>query len=173
MADVAVKSIKKLEDQLVQFVTKGTFEFRTLANSIINDLALIAIQQTITQPLGNWFKGIFSAKGNAFSNGQHLTEYAKGGVINSPHFKYMANGGIAVAGEKSAEAILPLKRGADGNLGVMSQGGGSNVVNVSVNAENSNVEGDNEKSRQLGQAIAAAVQAEIVNQQRAGGLLYG
>nr|BAR26432.1 putative phage tail length tape measure protein [uncultured Mediterranean phage uvMED] len=174
MTDVAVKSIKQLEDQLVQFVTKGTFEFRKLANSIINDLARIAIQQTITQPLGNWFEGIFSAKGNAFSNGQHLTEYAKGGVINSPHFKYMANGGIAVAGEGSgAEAILPLKRGADGNLGVMSQGGGSNVVNVSVNAENSNVEGDNEKSRQLGQAIAAAVQAEIVNQQRAGGLLYG
>jgi len=174
MADVAVKSIKQLEDQLVQFVTKGTFEFKKLADSIIEQFARIAIQQTITQPLGNWFKGIFSAKGNAFSNGQHLTEYAKGGVINSPHFKYMANGGIAVAGEGSgAEAILPLKRGADGNLGVMSQGGGSNVVNVSVNAENSNVEGDNEKSRQLGQAIAAAVQAEIVNQQRAGGLLYG
>ena len=173
MADIAVKSIKQLEDQLVQFVTKGTFEFRKLANSIINDLARIAIQQTITQPLGNWFKGIFSAKGNVFENNQHVTAYAKGGVINSPHFKYMSNGGIAVAGEKSAEAILPLKRGADGNLGVVSQGGGSNVVNVTVNAENSNVEGDNEKSQRLGQAIAAAVQAEIVNQQRAGGLLYG
>ena len=173
MADIAVKSIKQLEDQLVQFVTKGTFEFRKLANSIINDLARIAIQQTITQPLGNWFKGIFSAKGNVFENNQHVTAYAKGGVINSPHFKYMSNGGIAVAGEKSAEAILPLKRGADGNLGVISQGGGSNVVNVTVNAENSNVEGDNEKSQRLGQAIAAAVQAEIVNQQRAGGLLYG
>ena len=174
MADIAVKSIKQLEDQLVQFVTKGTFEFRKLANSIINDLARIAIQQTITQPLGNWFKGIFSAKGNVFENNQHVTAYAKGGVINSPHFKYMSNGGIAVAGEGSgSEAILPLKRGADGNLGVVSQGGGSNVVNVTVNAENSNVEGDNEKSQRLGQAIAAAVQAEIVNQQRAGGLLYG
>jgi hypothetical protein len=174
MADIAVKSIKQLEDQLVQFVTKGTFEFRKLANSIINDLARIAIQKTITQPLGNWFEGIFSAKGNVFENNQHVTAYAKGGVINSPHFKYMANGGIAVAGEGSgSEAILPLKRGADGNLGVVSQGGGSNVVNVTVNAENSNVEGDNEKSQRLGQAIAAAVQAEIVNQQRAGGLLYG
>ena len=136
-------------------------------------MARIAIQQTITQPLGNWFKGIFSAKGNVFENNQHVTAYAKGGVINSPHFKYMSNGGIAVAGEKSAEAILPLKRGADGNLGVVSQGGGSNIVNVTVNAENSNVEGDNEKSQQLGQAIAAAVQSEIINQQRAGGLLYG
>ena len=174
MADVAVKSIKQLEDQLVQFVTKGTFEFKKLADSIINEFARIAIQQTITQPLGNWFKGLFSAKGNVLQNGQHVSAYAKGGVINSPHFKYMANGGIAVAGEgANAEAILPLKRGSDGNLGVVSQGGGSNVVNVTVNAQNSNVEGDNEKSRQLGQAIAAAVQSEIVNQQRAGGLLYG
>ena len=174
MADVAVKSIKQLEDQLVQFVTKGTFEFKKLADSIINEFARIAIQQTITQPLGNWFKGLFSAKGNVLQNGQHVSAYAKGGVINSPHFKYMANGGIAIAGEGSgAEAILPLKRGSDGNLGVVSQGGGSNVVNVTVNAQNSNVEGDNEKSRQLGQAIAAAVQSEIVNQQRAGGLLYG
>ncbi len=174
LSDIAVNSLKKLEDQLVQFVTKGTFEFRKLADSIIEEFARIAIQQTIISPLTGWFESIFSAKGNAFSNGQHLTEYAKGGVINSPHFKYMANGGIAVAGEgMGSEAILPLKRGADGNLGVMSQGGGGNVVNVSVNAENSSVQGDNEKSRQLGQAIAAAVQAEIVNQQRAGGLLYG
>ena len=86
----------------------------------------------------------------------------------------MSNGGIAVAGEGAgAEAILPLKRGADGNLGVVSQGGGSTVVNVSVSAENTSVESDYAQSRQLGEAIAAAVQAEIVNQQRAGGLLYG
>ena len=174
MADVAVNSLKKLEDQLVQFVTKGKFEFSKLADFIIESFARIAIQQTITEPLGNWFKSVFSAKGNVFENNQHVTAYAKGGVIDSPHFKYMANGGIAVAGEGAgAEAILPLKRGADGNLGVVSQGGGSNVVNVTVNAENSNVEGDSAKSQQLGQAIAAAVQAEIVNQQRAGGLLYG
>ena len=174
MADVAVNSLKKLEDQLVQFVTKGKFEFRKLADSIIEEFARIAIQQTIIQPLGNWFKTVFSAKGNVFENGQHITGYAKGGVINSPHFKYMSNGGIAVAGEGAgAEAILPLKRGADGNLGVVSQGGGNTVVNVSVSAENTSVESDYAQSRQLGEAIAAAVQAEIVNQQRAGGLLYG
>ena len=87
----------------------------------------------------------------------------------------MANGGIAVAGEgMGSEAILPLKRGADGNLGVVSQGGtGGTTVNVSVNAENTNVEGDYDRSRELGQLIANAVQAELVVQQRAGGLLYG
>ena len=176
MADVAVNSLKKLEDQLVQFVTKGKFEFGKLADFIIESFARIAIQQTITEPLGNWFKSVFSAKGNVFENGQHISKYAKGGVINSPHFKYMSNGGIAVAGEgMNAEAILPLKRGADGNLGVVSQGGngGGTIVNVNVSADSVAVESDYERSKQLGEAIAAAVQSEIVNQQRAGGLLYG
>ena len=176
MADVAVNSLKKLEDQLVQFVTKGKFEFGKLADFIIESFARIAIQQTITKPLGNWFESVFSAKGNVFENGQHISKYAKGGVINSPHFKYMSNGGIAVAGEgMNAEAILPLKRGADGNLGVVSQGGngGGTIVNVNVSADSVDVEGEYEKQKQLGQAIAAAVQSEIVNQQRAGGLLYG
>ena len=176
MADVAVNSLKKLEDQLVQFVTKGKFEFGKLADFIIESFARIAIQQTITEPLGNWFKSVFSAKGNVFENGQHISKYAKGGVINSPHFKYMSNGGIAVAGEgMNAEAILPLKRGADGNLGVVSQGGnnGGTIVNVNVSADAVDVEGEYERQKQLGQAIAAAVQSEIVNQQRAGGLLYG
>ena len=172
MAEVAVSSLKQLEDQLVQFVTKGIFEFKKLADSIIESFARIAIQQTIIKPLTGWFEGLFSAKGNVLENGKHLTAYAKGGVIDSPHFKYMANVGIAVAGEKSAEAILPLKRGSDGNLGVVSQGGVGGI-NVVVNAENTSVEGDADKSRQLGQLIAAAVQQEIITQQRAGGLLYG
>ena len=46
-------------------------------------------------------------------------------------------------------------------------------VNVNVSADSVAVESEYERSKQLGEAIAAAVQSEIVNQQRAGGLLYG
>ena len=127
MADVVVKGIKGMEDALVKFVETGKLNFRDLTRSIISDMARIAIQQSITKPLTNWFSGLFSAKGNVLENGKHLTAYAKGGVINSPHFKYMANGGIAVAGEAGPEAILPLKRGAGGKLGVESSGGGSQL----------------------------------------------
>jgi hypothetical protein len=171
MSDIAINSLKKLEDQLVSFVTKGKFEFKKLADSIIEEFARIAIQQTIISPLTGWFEGLFSAKGNAFSNGQHLTEYAKGGVINSPHFKYMSNGGIAVAGEGSgSEAILPLKRGADGNLGVVSQGGGTNVV-VNVSVDSTSVMAENNQGNQFGEQLAAAIQAVIINEKRVGGLL--
>ena len=170
MGDVVVKGIKGMEDALVDFVMKGTLSFRKLANSIISDMVRIAIQQTITAPLAGWFGGLFSAKGNVLENGKHLTAYAKGGVIDSPHFKYMANGGVAVAGEKGAEAILPLSRGSDGKLGVKSQGGGTNIV-VNVDASGSTVEGNETEGRALGRLIGAAIQAEIVNQKRPGGLL--
>ena len=172
LADIAVNSLKQLEDQLVEFVTKGTFEFKKLADSIIKEFARIAVQQTIIKPLGNWFESFFeNANGNAFVNGK-VEKYAYGGIVNKPTVFPMANG-MGLMGEAGAEAILPLKRGSDGKLGVASNGGGGTVVNVSVSADNTSVEGEYEKSKQLGEAIANAVQAEIVNQQRAGGLLYG
>ena len=46
----------------------------------------------------------------------------------------------------------------------------TNVV-VNVDASGSSVQGDDQSANQLGQVIAAAVQAEIVNQKMAGGLL--
>ena len=170
MADVVVKGIKGMEDALVEFVTKGKLSFRDLANSIIAHMARIAIQQSITKPLTGWFSGLFSAKGNVLENGKHLTAYAKGGVIDSPHFKYMANGGIAVAGERGAEAILPLSRGSDGKLGVKAQGGATNVV-VNVDASGSSVEGDEQGGRELGRMISVAIQSELIKQKRPGGLL--
>ena len=132
----------------------------------------IAIQQAITAPLTGWFKGLFSAKGNVFENGQHVTAYAKGGVIDKPHFKFMADGGISVAGEKGAEAILPLKRGKNGNLGVETSGsGGGTVINVAVDASGTDVQGDEEEGKMLGQLIATACKTIIINEQRPGGLL--
>ena len=171
MADVVIKGIKGMEDALVDFVMTGKISFKSLANSIIKDMVRIAIQQTITAPLTGWFKGLFSAKGNVLENGRHVTEYAKGGVINSPHFKYMANGGITVAGEAGAEAILPLKRGAAGNLGVISQGGSSTSVVVNVDASGSEVQGSDEQGRVLGKLIAAAINSTLIKEKRPGGLL--
>jgi hypothetical protein len=51
------------------------------------------------------------------------------------------------------------------------QGGGGTTVNVSVDASGSSVQGDGPNANQLGRVLGAAVQAEIVKQQRPGGLL--
>jgi tape measure domain-containing protein len=58
-----------------------------------------------------------NANGNAFgANG--IIPFAKGGIVNSPTVFPFAKG-IGLMGEAGPEAILPLKRGADGSLGVM------------------------------------------------------
>ena len=68
---------------------------------------------------------------------------------------------------------MPLKRGRDGKLGVEASGGGSNIVNVTVNADSTTVEGNMSESKQLGEAIAAAIQQQLIMEQRPGGLLHG
>ena len=49
-------------------------------------------------------------------------------------------------------------------------GGSTNVV-VNVDASGSSVEGDEQRGRELGRLISVAVQSEILQQKRPGGLL--
>ena len=166
VADVVIKSFKGLEDQLVSFVTTGKLEFGKLAQSIIADMARIAIRATIIKPIMAGF-GLTAAKGAVLENGQHLTAYAKGGIVNKPTIFPMANG-MGLMDEAGPEAILPLTR-RNGVLGVEG-GGGTNVV-VNVDASGTEVQGDEQQGRALGQLIAAAVQSELVQQSRPGGIL--
>lgn len=103
-----------------------------------------------------------SAKGNVFAqNG--IVPYAKGGYIGRPT--------MALMGEAGPEAVLPLRRGRGGRLGVETSGGGVGNVTVNVDASGSAVEGDTSQAAQLGKMLGAAVQAELVKQKRPGGLL--
>ncbi len=171
MADVVVKGIKGMEDALVNFVMTGKLNFKNLANSIISDMARIAIQQTITKPFTNFISGIFgNANGNAFVDGK-VQKYAYGGVVNKPTIFPMANG-IGLMGEAGyPEAILPLKRGSNGKLGVQSTGGSIGNIVVNVDASGSSVEGDQQQGKELGRIIATAIQSELIIQKRPGGLL--
>lgn len=191
IAGVTKNVLQGLEDKLFEFVTTGKISFREFANDIIKQLIRIAIQQAILKPLlsgvGNLFgfagggggAGIaggqsiqYAANGMIAANG--IKPFAMGGIVNSPTLFKFANGGTmqnGIMGEAGPEGILPLRRGADGKLGVIASGGGSTTINVSVDAKGSSVEGDASQSRQLAVVISAAVQAEMVKQQRPGGLL--
>ena len=85
-------------------------------------------------------------------------------------FAYGGSGRFGLMGEAGPEAIMPLKRGKGGRLGVESSGGSTNVV-VNVDATGSNVEGDAEQGKMLGKMIGAAIRATLVQEQRPGGLL--
>lgn len=69
----------------------------------------------------------FNARGNAFHGG-NVIPFARGGVVDRPTLFPMANG-AGLMGEAGPEAVMPLRRAADGKLGVS---GGSPVVNVNV-----------------------------------------
>jgi tape measure domain-containing protein len=116
---------------------------------------------------------VAAANGAAFSR-DGIQPFAMGGIVNKPTlFKY-ADGGtgrFGLMGEAGPEAIIPLKRGRDGRLGVAGGGGTSVVVNV--DAKGTQVEGNQNQGRQLGAAISAAVQQELIKQRRPGGLLAG
>jgi hypothetical protein len=165
-----------MADQLTDFVTTGKASFGDFARSVLKDLSNIFIKFALFQALkaivpgGSAFgKFLGFADGAAFAqNG--IQPFARGGIVNSPTVFPFAKG-IGLMGEAGPEGILPLRRGRDGNLGVMSSGGGTTNVVVNVDASGSSVEGDQAQAKALGNAISAAVQSELVKQKRPGGLL--
>jgi len=71
---------------------------------------------------------IGSARGNIFNRGK-ITPFANGDIVNRPTLFPMA-GGVGLMGESGPEAVMPLKRGRDGQLGVESSGGGTQNIKV-------------------------------------------
>ena len=91
-----------------------------------------------------------------------------------PTFDSFANGGrppvgrASLVGERGPELFVPNSAGTIVPNHAM--GGSTNIV-VNVDASGSNVEGDEDQGRELGRLISVAVQSEILQQQRPGGLL--
>ena len=77
-------------------------------------------------------------------------------------------GGTYMVGERGPELFTPSVSGMITPNHAL--GGSTNVV-VNVDASGSSVEGDEQQGRELGRLISVAVQSEIVQQQRPGGLL--
>jgi hypothetical protein len=73
-----------------------------------------------------------------------------------------------LVGEKGPELFMPGRSGGIAPTG--SFGGGVSVV-VNVDASGTSVQGNEPDAAQLGRAVSVAVQAEIIKQQRPGGLL--
>ena len=73
-------------------------------------------------------------------------------------------GSSYLVGERGPEIFTPSSSGR------ISTGGATNVV-VNVDASGSAVQGDEDRGKQLGHVLSAAIQAELVNQKRPGGLL--
>jgi len=174
VADSVKGAFQGLEDQLVSFVTTGKASFADLAKSIIADIARIAIRQAIIAPLLGGVGKLFNIPG--FANGgifaqNGIQKFARGGIVDKPTMFPFANG-TGLMGEAGPEAIMPLRRGRDGRLGVEAAGGAGGVnVTVNVDATGTRAQGDEGRAGQFARAISEAVKNEIVTQKRPGGLL--
>lgn len=142
-------------------IIMGTKSVADAFKSLAQDIERTIIHNLITKPLGDMISGsvmgmmggmygggakpaatgaaglpstagwnMRSALGNVFDE-RGLTAFAAGGVFDSPHIFPFA-GGVGLMGEAGPEAIMPLKRGSDGSLGVRAEGAGGPPVVVQV-----------------------------------------
>jgi phage-related minor tail protein len=169
MGSLGDQFASKLVTAFDQVAAKGkTLEatVKSLAQSF-SDLALKAALKPLTSGIGSVFDqaigGLSSilGGGGGGATGAPVMPFADGGIISSPVRFPLGNGQAAIAGEQGAEAILPLTRGTDGQLGVRG-GGGASSGNVTFNISTPDVAGFQRSSTQ----IAAMMQRSITMGQR-------
>ena len=173
----------------------GKFRFREMTVSILQGLSKIYMRMAgmkLVNYVGSYIfggSGVSTAGGSVgglFATAAHgrvfnssgLVAFARGGVVSSPTY-FGFNGGRGLMGEQGSEAVMPLTRTANGNLGVQVQGmGGGTVVNapvsvsVTVNSDGSTESGVNaNEAKQLGEAIRNTVVEQVTRMLRPGEMI--
>ena len=126
------------------------------AKSILNDLSSTLIKLGVNTILG----GLTGGAGGIFGS-LPMLKFANGGrpPVGKP----------SIVGEKGPELFVPKRSGTI--IPNDKLGGGSTNINVNIDASGSSVQGDAQQSKELGRAISAAIQSELLKQKRPGGLL--
>lgn len=143
--------LKGLAQRLEQTALKAALQpLQKLVSSGVGTLAS-ALGNALSSALG----GAGGSEGDGASTAMPLMRAASGAVLTTPTY-FPTAGGLALAGEAGAEAVLPLERGGDGRLGVRANGG-SRPVAVTVNVTTPDVEGFRRSEAQVSASIARAV----------------
>ena len=140
--------------------------FKSMASEIIKELYRVLVVKKAVAAISG---ALGFADGGVISSGSQVQAYADGGVVGSPTTFAMSGGKTGLMGEAGPEAIMPLKRGANGKLGVQMEGGGATTV---VQNFNFSANGDDSVKRIIAQAapkIAQMTKSEIINDRKRGG----
>ena len=140
------------------------------------DMAAQILAAQIRSGIMGLFSGMFSNTSNTFTSPNPTPTLTSEQIQNRFALaeSSRATGGPVkggssyLVGERGPELFSP---GVSGMITPNHALGGSTNIVVNVDASGSSAEGDEEQGRQLGLAISAAVQSEIIQQKRPGGLL--
>jgi len=161
---VRIDQIGDAFGDMLMNVVDGTMKadeaFKSFMSSILKQL----YQEMAIDPAVSFLKS-FLADGGVMSRGR-LTAFANGGVVNGPTVFPMANG-MGLMGEAGPEAIMPLKRGPDGKLGV--EGGGGVTVVQNINVSTGVQQTVRTEIKSLMPQIAEASKAAVADAKRRGG----
>ena len=148
----------------------GAKSFGEAMTNVLNRIRDKIIDAQIDKLLGGF--------GEAFGGGEKKgLGGALGGILGGVLGGLFASGGqppvnkISVVGERGPELFVPRSAGT---VIPNNQIGGESVTNnivVNVDASGTSVQGNDSDANQFGEQLAAAIQAEIINQKRSGGLL--
>ena len=185
------KAISSSFEESFKGVIKGTMSvqdaFRSMFMRIADHFLDMAAKMMATQiskgifgiftgGLSNIFGGGLASSAQLGAQATAMTGIPSGADLLPGSFGIsgkLANGGTAqkgksyLVGEKGAEIFTP---GVTGTVTPNHAMGSTNIV-VNVDATGSTVEGDEEQGRELGRLISVAIQSELIQQKRPGGLL--
>lgn len=166
LSDFAKSTVSGLFTDMLSGIQQGKGIWESFAQAAVNALNKIAnklMEMAINNlwqaafPQGNMFGGgggllgslfggfgggstgtaIAYAQGGVFNSG-NVVPFARGGVVNGPTIFPFAKG-VGLMGEAGAEAIMPLRRTANGDLGIIAANSNRpQNVNITVNVEGAN-----------------------------------
>lgn len=167
--------LTSLQNTLVEFAATGKASMKSMAASMLQDMAAVIAKAYIMKSLGISASG-FTGGGLAGFFGATPAASSKGNIVTG---KQLHPSGATTMAEQGPEAILPVGRDSQGRMGVIglaggnaaNSGGGGNtyVVNITANTD---------KPSDISEAvIRGLVQAEarnvIAEESQLGGMLGG
>ena len=172
---------KGMGDAIIDFALTGKTSFGDLVQSILIGLAKMEMQMAMSSAfksmgglsgIASLFTGtpVASAKGNMFDS-SGIQAFANGGtftnsIVSEPTLFKFAKG-TGLMGEAGPEAIMPLRRGSDGSLGVVASGGSSSgsvsvqVINNTSSQATTNETVDSRGNRKIEVVIGDMQAGEI------------
>ena len=194
VANIMGSTLDTLTEGMTNAALTGKLAMKDMLADIGRELTKFFMRKAVMQ-FAEMFAGAFMGGGADFNSGytgmqginaELMKKNAKGNVYNSPSLSAYSNGvfsspqvfafakGAGVFGEAGPEAIMPLARTSNGDLGVQMAGGGAGVgdvnidiqVNVAANGETtadakSNVAAGKELAKQMANVANKAIQDAV------------